>query len=286
MSNAYNLYFNRNDTLSKLMKVPMKDSKENTPTVDPSIEPHYVHQADLLYLPHDKSTRITYKYALVVVDIGSRLCDAEKLSNKNQHTVKRAFEAIYRRRTLSIPKALIQLDGGTEFKGVVRQYFKQNNVMVRISKPYRHRQQAVVEKYNMIIGRAIFYKQHTIHIRTGVDSTDWIADLPVVVNLINNHVRNKVRKVISPVPRCEDKTRNKECNLLKIGDRVYVISEVPRDAVGNRLEGRFRATDTRWEQTPRTITDISIQPYQPPLYAVSGADNKLVLYTKNQLQKI
>ena len=34
--------------------------------------PNAVHQADLLYLPHDHVGRCTYKYALTVVEIASR----------------------------------------------------------------------------------------------------------------------------------------------------------------------------------------------------------------------
>jgi len=34
--------------------------------------PNAVHQADLLYLPHDRVDRRTYKFALTVVDVDSR----------------------------------------------------------------------------------------------------------------------------------------------------------------------------------------------------------------------
>jgi len=34
--------------------------------------PNAVHQADLLYLPHDRVDRRTYKFALTVVDVASR----------------------------------------------------------------------------------------------------------------------------------------------------------------------------------------------------------------------
>ena len=37
--------------------------------------PNEVHQADILYLPHDKQRKV-YKYALTVVDIASRYKDA------------------------------------------------------------------------------------------------------------------------------------------------------------------------------------------------------------------
>ena len=46
--------------------------------------PNKVHQADLLFLPHDKvgsnSVATTYKYALTVVDVASRFKEAEPLT--------------------------------------------------------------------------------------------------------------------------------------------------------------------------------------------------------------
>ena len=44
--------------------------------------PNKVHQADLLFLPHDKVGRDTYKYALTVVDVASRFKEAQPLTSK------------------------------------------------------------------------------------------------------------------------------------------------------------------------------------------------------------
>jgi len=75
------------------MKRPKKDSKLNTPMIDATIEPDATAQADLLFLPHDKG----YKYALVVVDLGSRLVDAEPLKTKDAATVRDACKAVFAR---------------------------------------------------------------------------------------------------------------------------------------------------------------------------------------------
>ena len=48
-------------------------------TVD---KPNEIHQADLLFLPHDTVRRKTFKYALVVVDVASRYKDAETVNFK------------------------------------------------------------------------------------------------------------------------------------------------------------------------------------------------------------
>ena len=55
--------------------------------------PNSVHQADLLFLPHDKLPRgrKIYKYALTVVDVASRYKEAEPLTSKDSAEVVKAF---------------------------------------------------------------------------------------------------------------------------------------------------------------------------------------------------
>ena len=77
-----------------------------------------IHQADLLYLPHDQD----YKYCLVVVDSGSRKIDAEPLKTKLALDVVKAFRKIYKRGILKQPK-MIETDAGKEFKGDCMNYF-------------------------------------------------------------------------------------------------------------------------------------------------------------------
>ena len=64
--------------------------------------PNEIHQADLLFLPHDTVNRKTYKYALTVVDIESRYKEAVPLTLKDSKEVAKAFENIYKRK-LSYP---------------------------------------------------------------------------------------------------------------------------------------------------------------------------------------
>ena len=59
--------------------------------------PNEVHQADLLFLPHDGVGRKTYKYALTVVDVASRYKEAEPLTSKTAAEVADALSLIYKR---------------------------------------------------------------------------------------------------------------------------------------------------------------------------------------------
>src|SRR6185437_6395491 len=98
MSTLYNAIFGinekqrKNQELFKLHEVPQREKGDNAPKFQPQ-KPNMVHRADLLFLPDDKG----YKYALVVVDIGSRYCDAVPLKTKSNAEVIKAFNTIYTR---------------------------------------------------------------------------------------------------------------------------------------------------------------------------------------------
>ena len=64
--------------------------------------PNAVHQADLLFLPHDKLPHLkkVYKYALTVVDVASRYKAAEPLTSKESDEVSKAFQKNIRTRTI------------------------------------------------------------------------------------------------------------------------------------------------------------------------------------------
>ena len=115
------------------------------PNFDISI-PNEVHQADLLFLPHDSLPRgrKTYKYALTVVDVASRYKEAEPLSTKQSAEVAKAFSNIYNRPRLKWPK-LLQVDPGHEFMGEVNKLMKAHNVKIRRGQKALHRSQAIVE---------------------------------------------------------------------------------------------------------------------------------------------
>jgi len=269
------------DMVQNLMAVPKSDNKINMPHTDPYIKPSYVHQADLLYLPEDDG----YKYALVVVDLGSRLCDAEPMKGKTQAETLKCFQKIYSRK-LKAPKALLQVDSGSEFKGVVTKWFNKQNIMVRYGKPDRHRQQAVVESYNGIIARALFYKMHQQEIARGETNREWVHLLPKLIHRLNVHIKkmNPARKRNMKKMDNDIKCEGDTCKIIPIGTKVRVISDHPTDSTGIRLHGQFRKTDLRWDPTPRTIEDIVLRPNQPITYKVSGIPN--INYTKHQIQEI
>ena len=153
--------------------------------------PNQVHQADLLYLPHDRPSRSrkTFKYALTVVNVASRFKEAEPLATKGAREVEAALERIYSRSLLSWPK-LLQVDPGREFMGAVNQLLSTHNVEVRRGRVDIHRDQAIVEGFNRTLAERLFGHQYGVEMRLPDDkrSTEWVARLPAVISALNKEV--------------------------------------------------------------------------------------------------
>ena len=159
--------------------------------------PNKVHQADLLYLPHDRPprSRKTFKYALTVVDVASRYKEAEPLTTKEAKEVAAALERIYNRGPLKWPK-LLQVDPGREFMGAVNQLLSKHNVEIRRGRVDIHRDQAIVERFNRTLAERLFGHQSGVEMRLpeGQRSTAWVKRLPQVVAALNNEVTSLTGK--------------------------------------------------------------------------------------------
>ena len=138
-------------------------------------KPNETHQADLLFLPHDKVRRKTYKYALTVVDVASRYKEAEPLSTKNSTEVANALQRIYKRSPLTWPD-LLQVDPGREFMGSVSVLLSKHNVGVRRGEKAAHRSQAIVERFNRTLAERLFGYQYGIEMKDADKrSTAWVT---------------------------------------------------------------------------------------------------------------
>ena len=151
--------------------------------------PNEVHQADLLFLPHDRFGKKLYKYALTVVDVASRYKEAEPLASKESTEVAKAFSNIYKRPVgMTWPK-LLQVDKGREFMGDVNKLMKSKNVQIRRGE--EHRAQGIVERFNRTLAERLFGHQYAQEILLesrgkNVRSVEWVARLPDVIKALNN----------------------------------------------------------------------------------------------------
>ncbi|KAL9952239.1 hypothetical protein ACROYT_G039462 [Oculina patagonica] len=159
--------------------------------------PNAVHQADLLFLPHDKLPRgrKVYKYALTVVDVASRFKEAEPLTSKDSTEVAKGFETIYRRSALKWPQ-MLQVDPGREFMGAVTKEMENHKTYIRRGRVNIHRDQAIVERFNQTLAKRLFGYQYGVELTlpSGQRSTAWVKRLPEVVAALNNEVTSLTGK--------------------------------------------------------------------------------------------
>ena len=92
-------------------------------------KPNDIHQADILYLPHDRYEMKVYKYTLNIVDVASRYKRSYQLATKNSIETQ-AFQWIYENTPLTYPKTLI-IDDGKEFYGDTTRLMEKHDVMIQ-----------------------------------------------------------------------------------------------------------------------------------------------------------
>jgi hypothetical protein len=264
----------KNNELTSLYMKPKPEIGVDMP-VTQVFKPDIFYQSDLLFMPEDKG----YKYILVVVDAYDGKLDAEAVKTKDNKTILKAFKDIFSRHILKYP-LLITMDSGTEFKGVVYDYFIKEKVHVKYALTGRHRQVSIVERANQKIATILFKRMASQELLTGEQNKDWVDDLPMLVEVLNEHKKKPLEKEISPYPLASKYSGN----LLTIGDRVRYQLDYPINTVNHgRLSGKFRSSDIRWSPSIHRITEVLLKPGFPPMYLIDKDD---VARTKQQLNPV
>jgi len=265
--------------LNKLFERPKKETKIEMPHFNSVMKPNIVQQCDLLFLPNDRG----YRYLLVVVDTYDSRTDAEPLKHKHTDDVLNAFKTIYKRGILKIPSMYIQCDDGGEFKGVVRDYFHSHRVMIRVGKVGRHRQQAYVESKNRLIGSIITKRMTAEELLTGERGYKWKDEIPKIIKMINEKLTHVHRDVDDKDGHLKPPIIGGNEDVLRENDKVRVMLQEPKTLTGEKLHGKFRASDIRWEPEIRTVKNLQIAPNMPILYILDGTER--VAYSRKQLQR-
>ena len=244
------------------------------PTFDVFV-PNEVHQADLLFLPHDRLPRgrKTYKYALTVVDVASRYKEAEPLTTKESAEVATAFSTIYKRSRLKWPK-LLQVDPGREFMGAANKVMKAHNVKIRRGEKALHRSQAIVERFNRTLAEKLFGHQYAQEYLSAAASSkssnarsrEWVARLPQVINSLNKESTRLTGKapleaIKLPEVKHLSSSKSRPESLLPRGVKVRYLYQ-PGELEGGE---RRRATDPIWSLDLYEIRQVMLHS-QPIVY--------------------
>ena len=240
--------------------------------------PNEVHQADLLFLPHDHG----YKYALTIVDIASRFKQAEPLKTKSASEVASAFERIYRRGPLRWPN-LLQVDPGKEFQGAVVSTMKAHSVAIRQGHTALHRDQAIVERFNRTLAERLFGYQYAKEFIQEKRSREWVKRLPGVVAALNN----EITRTINMKPNIAIKKKYIPEQPQRVTTQPLLSDVTVRYLYepGELEGGKRRATDPIWSVTTHRISTITRSTGRPPIYRLDSTAPQRG-FTREQLQVI
>ena len=219
--------------VDQLLKKPQKDKKNKSIFPSTLYSPNFIHQIDLLFLPYSEDHKD--RYALVVIDMSTRLIDAQPIKSKDSKSVVLAIKQIYKRKILSIPSQ-IDSDSGSEFQGEFKTYLKENNIKHKVALPNRHSQVGLVENANKRISKPLFRRMLEEELQTGHSSVSWKTELKDVVDDINKVTinRNKIKadkEKKKPKPDILDEFNcsGDACNLIPEGTKVRYLLDSPID---------------------------------------------------------
>ena len=236
--------------------------------------PNDIHQADILYLPHDKLKKKTYKYALNIVDVASRYKASYQLASEYAKEVAQAFQWIYENTPLTYPKTLI-IDERSEFRGDTTKLMEKHDVIIQRGDPSQHRSQGIVERFDKTLADRLFtYQYHKELEDPSKSNREWVSRLQNVVDTLNNE---KTRLIdMKPVDAIKETlvrqgfsqpVKNYDEKLLDVGTKVRYLYE-PGELEGYQYKGerRKRSTDPIWSVDVYKIKDRYVQKHQPTLY--------------------
>ena len=245
--------------------------------------PNRIHQADVLFQPHDKVGSKTYKYVLTLVDVASRYKAARSLTEKSAAAVAEALTSIYTEKgtPLEWPHTMM-VDQGGEFKAETQKLLDKHTVTVRRADKGHHRSQAFVESFNKVLGQRLFRAMYAKGFDDGKPSNAWVKALPEVVadmNATTTRLTGLAPEKAILMARVPLLTRTVEiADPIAVGTMVHVVAnEEVKDADAKR-----RATDPWWTAQAYPVLKRIDSPGEPSLYYVE--DQGAHGFTRSQLR--
>ena len=254
-------------------------------------KPNDIHQADILYLPHNKFKKKTYKYALNIVDVASRYKGSYQLTSKYAKEVSQVFQWIYENTPLNYLKTLL-VDDGKEFYGDVTKLMEKHDVIIQRGDPSQHRSKGLWKGLinRTLADRLFSYQYHKEFEDPSKSNREWVSRLQNVVSTLNNE---KTRLIgIKPVDAIKQTlveqgfsqpTKDYEEKLLDVGTKVRYLYE-PGELEGYQYKGerRKRSTDPIWSVDVYKIKDRYVQKHQPTLYYLDGGPERSFVFEELQ----
>lgn len=272
-------------TIKKLYTKPKKE------LVYPHLQilkPNIMHEIDVLYLPNDHG----FKYLLTIIDLHNSLCDARGLKNLDITSILHSLDDIYDNSMhLSYPNC-IQADNGfhnNQFKN----WCNNNDINLKITEAYQHRQNAHVERLNQSIGKIIWLYQVNTELETGKPFTRWhniYRDVIQEINAIHLKGLNKSNERKEKEQKDEPILNKQNNKIIDIGTKVRKALDKPESLQGVKYKNdKFRTVDHRWSTKQYEVVQSYLMANNPPMYQIKDINTNRVLksmYTYERLQVV
>ena len=273
--------YKKRQEISNLFKPPKEEPKKLMPHFYNFLE-NDTHQIDSLYLPEDHG----FKYCIVVADLATSTMDAEPMKDLSSENVLNAVLRIYRRGIVKTPNRLIT-DSGAEYAGSFAAYFRRHRIKQKVAITGRHRQVAMVEHKNQLLGTVLHMQMYAHELLTGEINREWVGQLRDVVDKINERYSHPPLTDEQLDARFGDPWMQKQ-KIIPLGTSVRIALEEPRDVTNAKLHGTFRKTDPRWTTIQYKVEDYIMEPHEPMMYILDKPTkpNQRVAYTAQRLQVV
>jgi transposase InsO family protein len=154
---------------------------KNNPTPITTGKEQEQYQMDLLDMSKFWHANGGNRWILICIDIFTRKAAAQPLKDKKAETTLKGLKEILKE--LGKPRLIVS-DSGSEFKGAVSKYLKDNGILHRVTEPMDHNVLGIIDRFSMAIKNMI-YKHFTFY-----DTTKWTDALPVFIEIYNNSIHS------------------------------------------------------------------------------------------------
>lgn len=241
-------------------------------------EEGYHQQIDILYLPDDNG----FKYLLTVIDVYDSLCDAIALKTLDMENMVHALQHLYDNSMNLVQPKLIHADQQFDNKQF-KNWAEENDINVKISDTNDHRALSHVERLNKTLGTWIYQLQVQKELETGEVNTEWKADYPKLLKILNDKNKQKKKKKFND----DIKITNTNNSLILPDTKVRVLldKDKPQTVFGQKLRGTIRAADIKWSVDVYSVVAPVFIPSNPPFYKIKDKNGNIIkrLFSRERL---
>lgn len=214
----------------------------------------FMWQVDIKHFPEGQDRK---PFILVCVDVSTRLCDAEPLSNLQEQNVRQAMVTILRRHIIQegLPKIIVT-DGGPEFGNAFTAFLNHNGIKHRKTASGRKQQTAIVEHTNELIGYALMayaYKRRTEMRQPTQNPLNYKA-----INIFGNGILERIVETINNWARSKFPLDVKEWHKLNMNIPATDLREGDLVLIPNLQDARIRhrSGQHNYKREPFRITRV------------------------------